>query len=219
MLESLLRPPPAGPPGKAEGQQAPPPPVVRAVAIALGANNTEAARQTLARLLAGEFAGVDRSAVAEDAVAALLRQDSTQSEQIVLRHLVAPPSTEAEPGKPAAVAAGQDHVLAAVRTYGSRRLRKLLAEAVIDGTVPVAQRKALLTLLCEANSRNLDAQTLLYQSESVDAAMRAALAKHFVAASTERSKRCWGLRAGNPRTGRPRPHGATASADCFGGRP
>ena len=46
--------------------------MLRVVAVALGANNTAAARQTLARLLAGGFPGVDGSAIAEDTVAALL---------------------------------------------------------------------------------------------------------------------------------------------------
>ena len=98
MLESLLWPPPTGPKGTpglataAGGQAAPSRALLHAVTVALGANNTAAARQTLARLLAGEFAGVDGSCVAEDAVAALLRQGSPESEQVVLRYLVAPPA-------------------------------------------------------------------------------------------------------------------------------
>jgi hypothetical protein len=135
--------------------------------------------------LAGEFSLVDRSAVAEDAVAALLRQGSPESEQLVLQCLVAAPATDPEHGKSVAAAAWQDRVMAAVRVRASARLRKRLAEAVIDGTVPVGRRQALLSLLCEPNPLNLEAQVLVYQSQSADAATRAALAKQFVAASAE----------------------------------
>ena len=96
MLEMLLRPSPLAKPASADRPrvcrgESPSPVMLRAVAVAFGANNTAAARQTLARLLAGEFSGVDGSSVAEDTVAVLLRQGSPES-----RADRAPP-----PGRPA----------------------------------------------------------------------------------------------------------------------
>ena len=126
MLESLLRPPPAGPKGTpgfataVRGPAAPSRELLHAVTVALGVNNTAAARQTLARLLAGEFPGVAGSSVAEDAVAALLRQGSRESDQVVLRYLVAPPAVESEQERPAPGAVRQE-ALAAVRRCASRR--------------------------------------------------------------------------------------------------
>jgi hypothetical protein len=175
MLESLLT--PAGPARRGwpagEGEPGAPAKVmVHAVAVALGANETAAARQTLARLLAGEFPALPPEAVAEDATVALLRQGSPASDQIVLHHLVAAPS------------ARQEAIVAAVHDFGSARLRKLLAKAVIEGLPQGCLRHALLVLLCEPNPLNLEAQVLLYQDASADAAMRAGLEKQFLAAST-----------------------------------
>ncbi len=83
MLESLLRPAvPARRPGKRGDAAADPPAapkgVFHAVAAALGANQTAAARQTLAGLLAGDFPEAPAEAVAEDAAVALLRQGSAR---------------------------------------------------------------------------------------------------------------------------------------------
>ena len=108
MLESLLRPAvPARRPGKRGDAAADPPAapklVFHAVAAALGANQTAAARQTLAGLLAGDFPEAPAEAVAEDAAVALLRQGSAQSEQIVLDHLVAAPSADRQDAVAAAV--------------------------------------------------------------------------------------------------------------------
>ncbi len=205
MLETLLRPsPPARPAGAATDKpllgrpQAPSPVMLRVVAVALGANNTAAARQTLARLLAGGFPGVDGSAIAEDTVAALLQQGSPESEQIVLRHLVAPPAADPQQEKGSPCAGRHDQVMAPVRAYASARLRRLLAEALIDGTAPAAGRQVLVSLLCEPKPLNLEAQVLLYQSEAVDTAMRVALAKQFVAASTEAMQTLLGLATRKP---------------------
>ena len=172
--------------------------MLRVVAVALGANNTAAARQTLARLLAGGFPGVDGSAIAEDTVAALLQQGSPESEQIVLRHLVAPPAADPQQEKGSPCAGRHDQVMAPVRAYASARLRRLLAEALIDGTAPAAGRQVLVSLLCEPKPLNLEAQVLLYQSEAVDTAMRVALAKQFVAASTEAMQTLLGLATRKP---------------------
>ena len=199
MLESLLRPAvPARRPGKRGDAAADPPAapkgVFHAVAAALGANQTAAARQTLAGLLAGDFPEAPAEAVAEDAAVALLRQDSAQSEQIVLDHLVAPPSADR-----------QDAVAAAVSAYGSARLRRLLAQSVIDAAPPADHRQVLLALLCEPNPRNLEAQVLLYQSASADAAMRTALEKQFAAASTAALQALLGLAEGPAEAGPPPP--------------
>ena len=134
--------------------------VFHAVAAALGANQTAAARQTLAGLLAGDFPEAPAEAVAEDAAVALLRQGSAQSEQIVLDHLVAAPSADRQ------------------RRGRGRRERLRLgaaAEALGAGShrrppPPADHRQVLLALLCEPNPRNLEAQVLLYQSASADAA-------------------------------------------------
>ncbi len=213
MLESLLRPAvPARRPGKRGDAAADPPAapklVFHAVAAALGANQTAAARQTLAGLLAGDFPEAPAEAVAEDAAVALLRQGSAQSEQIVLDHLVAAPSADR-----------QDAVAAAVSAYGSARLRKLLAQAVIDAAPPADHRQVLLALLCEPNPRNLEAQVLLYQSASADAAMRTALEKQLAAASTAALQALLGLAEGPAEAAPPPPRACYRVAGQLWGPP
>ena len=161
--------------------------LIPAVTAALGANNTEPARETLTQLLSGEFPLAPRQAGVDGALAALLEQGSPESEQIVLHHLIAPPTTvQPESGTTIPTDAAATAELVAVRGHASARFRKLLARVLIEGAVPaVAQRNGLLSLLREANPLNLEAQVLIYQSELADSATRAALEKQFLETSSE----------------------------------
>ncbi len=211
MLALLLSPPPPAPrAGAAKGEPLDDPPapaqdLVHAVTAALTVNDTASARQTLAGLLIGKFPGLPPQAFAEDAAAALLRQGSPEGEQIVFRQLVTAPAVDPQQEKQPPDAARREAIAAAVRRYGSARLRKLLAQAVIDGLPAAAQQTILLSLLCEPCPLNLDAQVSLYQSESITPALRTALEKQFVAASNQTLQAFLELTAGTAPAAPPTP--------------
>ena len=140
-----------------------------------------------------------KSLAAGAAMAALLDQDSRESEQIVLRRLLAPSSQSdqaaAESKPETAILPGE---IVALRTHASPRFRKLLAQAIIDQAPSFARRQALLPVLCDPDSRNLEAQTLIYQTEFVNPATGAALERQFAAASSESLQVLLGLFVRDP---------------------
>jgi hypothetical protein len=173
MLASLVKPAKVMTSGSA-GTAMAPAPLIRAVASALAANNTDAARDTLTQLLGGDIPVADRGAAVEGSAAALLCLGSPESEQIVMKYLIPPP---VEGQAPVAQPPG---ILAAVRSSASPHFRKLLARTLIEGAVPAAERGPILQLLCESSKENLEAQTLIYQSELADAPTRTKLENEFV---------------------------------------
>jgi hypothetical protein len=209
MLASLLKPQPAAKsavknnlvPGQPGAPAPPSAELIRAVTTALGANDTELAREVLAQLLGGENSPCDalppreRQAAVEGALGALLREGSLESEQLVLSHFSAPlpvAAVQPEPGKPAPVTLPPGEI-AALRGCASARFRRLLARAMIEGAVPAGRREPLWPLLREPNPWNLEAQVVFCQSELADAPTRAELEKRFAGDSSESLKSSFGF--------------------------
>ncbi|MBN2579878.1 MAG: hypothetical protein JXB10_12895 [Pirellulales bacterium] len=183
MLAALLQPSAAGKAGAAARlSQAT---LVCAVTAALGANRTTAARQTLVQLVRGEIPVTGRQAAEADALRALLRQDSPESDRAVVRLL-----TDLPPQNPFELQRQPPDVLRknlvdVVRADGSARLRTELAQALTERSPPVAAGSVLRSLLCESHPLNREAQAILYRSELSDVKTRAALEKQLLLASRE----------------------------------
>jgi hypothetical protein len=180
--------------------------LVRAVTAALAANNTEAACKSLGDLFVAEFSPAERLGTADIVLTALMRQDSPENEQTVLEILLTANLQNA--------ASVQDEqpsdslrqkMVAVVRANASARLRKTLANAVLERTVTASAGKQYLPVLCEPNPMNLEAQALIYQSEQIDNATRAKLEKQFVSAGREALETFLGFPAQQPADQPPTP--------------
>ena len=90
---------------------------------------------------------------------------------------------------------------------------------MIDGAVPMANRKPLLSLLSEPDPLNLQAQVLLFQSESAEAASRVTLQKQFVGASSDALQTLLGFSTGQPAAPQPTPDWHCRVAEQLWGPP
>ena len=94
--------------------------LVRAVTAALAANNTAAAGKSLCDLFATEFSGVERLSTADIVLTALLRRDSPENEQAVLKILTANLPTAGKAQDEQQSDSLRQKMVAIVRTNGSR---------------------------------------------------------------------------------------------------
>ncbi len=179
-------------------------PLVRAVVAALAANNTDAARQTLGQIAAGEFPSADSRSSADlhsavdTALAALVRRQTAECDQLVVQilaesRLAGGPSTPPRQSGPL----GRD-ALAALQSGASPRLRKLLAEACLGPSMPAAQRELFLKVLLEPNPLNLEAQVMVYQGPVTDAATRGTLEKQWAASCADALRMFLGFASRQP---------------------
>jgi hypothetical protein len=179
--------------------------LVRAVTAALAANNTEAAGKSLCDLFATEFSAAQRQATADIVLTALLRRDSPESERTVLKILTANLQTAASAQDEQPSDSLRQKIIAIVRANASARLRKMLANAVLEQTASASPGKQYLPMLCESNPLNLEAQVLIYQSEQTDNATRAKLERQFASAGREALETFLGFPAQQPANPPPAP--------------
>jgi hypothetical protein len=193
MLAALLRPDPSGmlPMGlvkKLAKKNVSPPSalLVKAVVLALVANDTPAARHTLAAMLQGEFAAGPSRELPATAAAALLRAGSAACEEPVLQAALAPAAhgVQAITYNEGVATATGGNLVGSLRQYASSRLRKRLADGLFQDSVSAAQRSALLAMLTDASLVNLPAQTVLYANPGLERTERIKLEKHFAAVSS-----------------------------------
>jgi hypothetical protein len=183
MLTALLAQPISPPRGT--GQPGAQTAVIRNAVAALGANGTPAAQAALAEVVAGTLRPLDEPAAVEAALGALAQLDTPASRQQLAAALLTPQS--ARPSGKGAVTPEvlRQKALAAVKAHGSRRLRSELARCAADSQTPPELRGLLLSVFREPNALNIEAQAVLYQGESVDAATRSTIEKQFVTLSGE----------------------------------
>ncbi len=179
--------------------------LVRAVTAALAANNTAAAGKSLCDLFATEFSGAERLSTADIVLTALLRRDSPENEQAVLKILTASLPTAGKAQDEQQSDSLRQKMVAIVRANGSARMRKMLANAVLEQTVSALPGKQYLPMLCEPNPLNLEAQVLIYQSEQTDNATRAKLEKQFASTGRDALEAFLGFPAQQPANPPPAP--------------
>jgi hypothetical protein len=196
MLAALVkRQPPAGSEALAEPARGA---LVRAVTAALAANNTGAAGKSLGDLFCMEFSIAERQATADIVVTALMRQESPENEQTALKILTANLQSSGSSQEEQPSDSLRQKMVAIVRANASARLRKKLANAVLEQTASAALGKQYLPVLCEPNPLNLEAQVLIYQSEQTDNATRVKLEKQFASAGREALETFLGFPAQQP---------------------
>ena len=157
----------------------------RAVTAAFGANGTDAALEILGKILTGELAVEERQAGIDGALAAILRQGSSKSDEIVLKLLLASPRPYSSDQEETTADPLPKKLLGTLRSNASADLRTRLAKLVVADSAAAALRKKVLPILLDPNPQNLEAQTIIYQSPTADAATLAALEKQFSALSAE----------------------------------
>jgi hypothetical protein len=159
--------------------------LIRVVTAALGANGTDTAREILGRILSGEITVEDRQAGIDGSLAALLMLASPESEQLVLKLLLAPPRLFPSDQDRSTADPLQKSLLAALRVNAAAGLRARLAKMIVADSATAEQRKLVLPILLDPNPLNLEAQTIIYQSPALDASTLAALEKQLSKLSSE----------------------------------
>jgi hypothetical protein len=159
--------------------------LTRALMGALVANGTAMADNSLLGVLAGDLLAPDDQTALEAALIALVRLARVETEQVVVRAILAP--QEVRPAGHGQVTAEglQKAALAAVRAGSSSRLRLRLAAAAIDPQQPGNLRTLVQGLLSEAVAENLEAMAMLYGSTAIDAATRATIETYLANCSSQ----------------------------------
>ena len=136
-------------------------------------------------LLEADFSAKERQLLMESTLAALLRQDSPESDKSALQILIsACESVNVEKSKTSADAVFKK-INKSVQEYASSRLRKALADSICETSDSTAKSIVFLPLLCESNPLNLEAQLVIYQSQVTDNATRLKLEKNLLSLSKE----------------------------------
>jgi hypothetical protein len=141
--------------------------LTRALVDALVANGTPMAQGSLVGLVDGSLpVSEDHGAAWEAALTALARMGRPDTEELIVRAIMAPEELRPSLRGPAAEEL-RKAALAAVRAGGSPRLRLRLAKAAIDPRYPSAVRKPVQSLLSENADENLEAMTLMFGSSTL----------------------------------------------------
>jgi hypothetical protein len=150
-----------------------------AIVAALIANGTPEAKSSLCDLIKGALPAEDERGAVECALAALAREASPEGEDMVVRSILNPEELLFAGRAGLGVEDLRQLGIAALKSEGSSRLRRKLAETAVDAVRTAELRKSLLLALTDKTIVNLDAQIFLYGSGKIDASARASLADHF----------------------------------------
>jgi hypothetical protein len=142
---------------------------------ALGKNKTTLSRETLAKVITGEFdTGARGQTVVKQALEALVDDDSPHAEELLIVMLLS--------DQPIAVDEGQNGaqgretlrkaILAAVREKPVLQLRSRLTDMVMAADTAAEVKKQYLVFLSESRPENLPSQVKLYLHPATDAKLK-----------------------------------------------
>ena len=140
--------------------------LTRALVDALVANGTPMAQGSLVGLVDGSLPVPEDHGAAWEASLTALATGRPDTEELVVRAIMAPEELRPSLRGPAAEELRRA-ALAAVRAGGSPQLRLRLAKAAIDPRYPSAVRKPVQSLLSENVDENLEAMTLMFGSSTL----------------------------------------------------
>jgi hypothetical protein len=167
--------------------------LIEAIVAALGGNGTDLARQTLVKLLTGEFETENDKAAALAAVKGLVDNRSAANEAVLFQLI-----TAADDIRPL----GQGDVtpdelrreaLELLKPTASSHFRVSVAEKIVDPDTSPELRKELRELTAEMHPDNFEAHVVLFQSDLTDAREKAMLEQHFTWYSSEALAHLLGL--------------------------
>ena len=168
-------------------------PRVVAMVLALGKNETQLARDTLAQLMAGEIHTEADTVARDTALRVLSTMPGAQGETILLKALTtaSPEETSDSPSLGFA-----SHVLDILRDSASSAFRVELAKAMFSPGFPLARRELFWNFLREPRIANLSAQTIIYQEFHAPRHYKMSLEKDFRSYGSALMSRLLGISSG-----------------------
>lgn len=183
--------------------------LVEAIIAALGANDTDVARQFLRTLVTGEFETEDDKTAAFAALKALVDHPGAENEAILFHLLVSPDEVRLPDCGDVTADQLRSQALTWLEPTASVQLRLRLARSLVDGQVTGTVESSLESLLTSPHPSNLEAQIVLYQASL---AGRAALGETIEGNFFGYSSQALGELFGLPRPEQPPPDEADLSS-------
>ncbi|MDY0170447.1 MAG: hypothetical protein RBS80_28155 [Thermoguttaceae bacterium] len=187
-LVELLK--PVGAAGKPAGQ-----PLIEAIVVALGRNETRQATQALRNLVDGNLEAELPSIARSTAMRVLADRDASLFDDLLLAALR---SADGDQQSAAATRSAYDweaDLLRLIEDRAGPALRLRVARHALEPTTSARQRGRLLELLTRPAPANLSAQVILLASPATDSAAKAVLARQLAMVSSCALQRLQGMPA------------------------
>ena len=168
--------------------------LITTIVAALGTNGTPTAQQALKQLLTGELETENEKSGAEAALEALAANPSAENENLLFYVLTLPHKVRLPDQEGVSPEDLRKKALELLQERAGVGFRVRVARFMIDPATPDEDRKILEKLIYDPQSRNLEAQIVLYRSTLTDHQTKADIEGYFVNYSSEALSYMLGIR-------------------------